>query len=47
MTNSFGSDKIIPENRKWSMDMKVVYKIARVLTLAQLSAAFSLTMLYI
>lgn len=29
------------------MDMKVVYKIARILTLAQLLAAFSLTMLYI
>jgi hypothetical protein len=47
MTNSFGSDKIISKNRKWSMDMKVVYKIARILTLAQLLAAFSLTMLYI
>jgi hypothetical protein len=29
------------------MDMKVVYKIARILTLAQLLAAFSLTILYI
>ena len=29
------------------MDMKVVYKIARILTLAQILAAFSLAMLYI
>jgi hypothetical protein len=47
MTNSFQANHIISKNKRWSMDMKVVYKIARILTLAQLLAAFSLTILYI
>jgi hypothetical protein len=47
MTNSLGSNDIISKNRKWGVDMKVVYKIARILTLAQILAAFSHAMLYI